>query len=260
MMSNFAPLWRYREAIRLLTLRELRVRYSNSALGVIWSLIAPLMMTVVFTVLYGVLIPNPQPAYPVFFLAGLLPWNFFSLALTSSTQSVTANSNLVKRVYFPREILPISIVLANGFNYLVALIPLTALMVIYGVPFTPALLWVIPILATQVTLSIGLGLGLSALNTLFRDVQQMVDILVLPLFFLTPVFYDLGQIQTATIRTGLAIVNPMASLVTCYRAAIYGGQAPDPMTLTITIAESLAVLAIGWFLFRRTSDAFTDEL
>ncbi len=259
-MLTQVPVWRYREAVRLLTLRELRVRYSNSALGVVWSLIAPLAMTLVFTVIYGVVVPSPQPAYPVFFLAGLLPWNFFSLALTSSTQSITGNGNLVKRVYFPREILPISVVLAIGINFLVALIPLAVLMIAYGVPFTPALIWVIPILATQIVLSIGLGLGLSALNTLFRDVQQMVDILILPLFFATPVFYDLSLVQNATVRAVLTIGNPMAGLVSAYRAAIYSGQAPDSFTLGVAAIEAVALLLIGWVLFRKTSDAFVDEL
>lgn len=260
-MTTFdASVWRYREAIRLLTLRELRVRYSNSALGVVWSLIAPLVMTVVFTAIYGFLMPTPKPAYPVFFLAGLLPWNFFSLALTSSTQSITSNSNLVKRVYFPREILPISIVLANGINFLVALVPLTALMLYYGVAFTPALLWLVPILAVQITLSIGLGLGLSAVNALFRDVQQLVDVLILPLFFITPVFYDLGQMQNVLMRSVILIANPMANLVTAYRTAIYDGQTPDLVFLGIALGEALVVLAIGWWLFRRSSDVFTDEL
>ena len=259
-MLTQIPIWNYREAVRLLTLRELRVRYSNSALGVVWSLIAPLVMTVVFTLIYGVIMPNPQPAYPVFFLAGLLPWNFFSQALTASTQSVTGNGNLVKRVFFPREILPISTVLATGINFLVSLIPLGILMAFYGVAFTPALLWILPILATQVALSVGLGLVLSALNTLFRDVQQMVDILILPLFFATPVFYDLSVIQSEWIRTAVTIGNPMAGLVTAYRAAIYSGRAPDALSLGVPLLEAAALLLIGWILFRKTSDAFVDEL
>ncbi len=259
-MLNFAPLWRYREAIRLLTLRELRVRYSNSALGVIWSLIAPLAMTIIFTIVFDVVSRNPMPAYPVFFLAGLLPWNFFSLSLTASTQSVTGNSNLVKRVYFPREILPLSIVFANGINYLVALIPLAVLMIVYGVAFTPALLWMIPILGIQIILSTGLGLALSALNALFRDVQQIVDILVLPLFFVTPIFYDVALVENQALKLALLIANPMASLVTAYRAAIYSATAPDLGLLSLTFLEALVIVGIGWVLFRKLSDAFVDEI
>ncbi len=259
-MLNFAPLWRYREAIRLLTLRELRVRYSNSALGVVWSLIAPLAMTVIFTIVFGVISRNPMPAYPVFFLAGLLPWNFFSLSLTASTQSVTGNSNLVKRVYFPREILPLSIVCANGINYLVALIPLAILMAIYGVGFTPALLWMIPILAIQIVLSTGLGLALAALNANFRDVQQIVDILILPLFFATPIFYDVSLVENVVLKQVLILGNPMASLVTAYRAAIYSGATPDLSILAITAVETVVIFGIGWVVFRKLSDAFVDEI
>jgi len=163
-------------------------------------------------------------------------------------------------VYFPREILPLSIVFANGINYLVALIPLAVLMIVYGVAFTPALLWMIPILGIQIILSTGLGLALSALNALFRDVQQIVDILVLPLFFVTPIFYDVALVENQALKLALLIANPMASLVTAYRAAIYSATAPDLGLLSLTFLEALVIVGIGWVLFRKLSDAFVDEI
>lgn len=253
-------IWRYREALRLLVLRELQVRYSNSVLGVVWSLLNPLVMTAIFSVVFGVLMPQTVPAYPVFFLAGLLPWNFFSQSLISSTQAIVASGNLINRVYFPREILPIAIVLANGVNFLIALVPLVILMLIYQLPLTMALLWLPVLVAVQTALSIGLGLGLAAVNTLFRDVQQIVDVAILPLFFATPIVYSLDAIRDPALRELLLRVNPMANLVAGYRAVIHAGTAPDLGYLALSAATAAASLLIGWLLFRRLSPAFADEL
>ncbi len=255
-----ASIWHYREALRLLVLRELQVRYSNSLLGVVWSLLNPLVMTAIFSIVFGVLMPQPVPAYPVFFLAALLPWNFFAQSLTASTLAIVVSTTLINRVYFPREILPIAIVLANGVNFLIALVPLFALVLVYQVPLGPALIWLPVLVLIQTVLSIGLGLGLSALNTVFRDVQQIVDVAVLPLFFATPVVYSLDAIRDPALRELLVLVNPMAALVNAYRAVVHGSSAPDLGQVAVTALIAALVLVVGWLLFRRLSPSFADEL
>lgn len=255
-----SSIWRYREALRLLVLRELQVRYSNSVLGVVWSLLNPLVMTAIFSIVFGVVMPQQVPAYPVFFLAALLPWNYFAQSLTSASMAIVGSGNLINRVYFPREILPVAIVLANGVNFLIALLPLLALILIFNIPLGLSLLWLPVLVLIQTMLSIGLGLGLSALNTLFRDVQQIVDVAVLPLFFATPIVYNLDAVRDPALRELLLVANPMASLVSAYRAVIHGGAAPDPGQLTATAAIAAVILILGWFVFRRLSPAFADEL
>ncbi len=260
MLARLSEVYAYREAARLLTQRELQVRYSNSALGVVWSLFHPLIMTVFFSLAFSVLMPSNIPRYPVFFLAALLPWNFFNVSLVGSTTIVTNSSHLVNRVYFPREILPLATVAANGVNFLIALAPMALVMWVFQAPFTVALVWLPALITVQVALSLGLGLALSALNVYFRDLQQVVEVLMLPLFFLTPIVYSSDLITNPALRQLVQVVNPMASLVTLYRQIIYFGQPPDLGGLAVTAVEAGAALLIGLAIFRRASPHFVDEL
>lgn len=260
MFSGLTEIFRYREAARLLTLRELQVRYSNSALGVVWSLFHPLLMTLFFTLVFTVMLPNSIPHYPVFFLAALLPWNFFNLSVVGSTNAITHNQQLVNRVYFPREILPVAVVAANGLNFLIALVPLALMMLALGVPFTLALLWLPVVILVQGLFSLGLSLALAALNVYFRDIQQIVEVLMLPWFFLTPIVYSSDLIANPAIRQAVLAANPMASLVTVYRQIIYAGQGPELSLLALTAAEAAAALLLGFLIFRRASPHFVDEL
>lgn len=260
MFARLTEIIHYRDAALLLTKRELQVRYSNSALGVVWSLFHPLLMTLFFSVAFTILLPNQIPHYPVFFLAALLPWNFFNLSVVGSTSVITNNHQLVNRVYFPREILPLAVVAANGLNFVVALAPLAAVMAIMGLPFTAALLWLPAVYVVQFTFSLGISLALAALNVYYRDVQQIVEVLMLPLFFLTPIVYSSDLIASPAVRQIVLAVNPMASLVTMYRQLIYAGQAPDLGLLALTAAEAAAALLIGLAIFRRASPHFVDEL
>ena len=261
MLSQLRQLYFYREAILNFVARDLKVRYSNSALGVVWSLFNPLLTTLVFTVVFTYFLPNPGiEKYPVFFLAGLLPWNFFSLSMIGTVHAVTGNSHLITRVYFPRAILPISTVLANAVHFFIALIPYFALALIYRTPLGLSLLWLPVIALAQITFSLGLGLGLSALNVFFRDLQQVVEIVILPWLFLTPVFYQPQFISNATARQWLLTLNPMAGLVTNYRLVLYTGTGPDLALLAVTALEGVVVLAVGALIFYRLSPAFAEEV
>ncbi|MDW8325808.1 MAG: ABC transporter permease [Anaerolineales bacterium] len=261
MFVQLLEVFKYREAARLLTLRELQVRYSNSVLGIIWSLLYPLALTLFFSLAFTLVFPSNIPNYPVFFLAALLPWNFFSLAVVSGAGTILNNSPLVNRVRFPREILPLAVVSANAINYLIALIPLALLMLVFGVPFTPALLWLPVLLAVQFAFVLGLVLALSALNVFLRDVQQIVEVLMLPLFFLTPIVYSYSNSPVSASLQQLALIaNPMAGLVTQYRRIIYSGIAPEWPLLGITALEALVALLAGLFIFNRLSPYFADEL
>lgn len=259
--AQLAEILKYREAARLLALRDLQVRYSNSILGVVWSLLYPLLLTVFFSLVFTVIMPSAIPNYPVFFLAALLPWNFFSLSLVSGTGAIVYNSHLINRVRFPREILPLAVVGANALNFVIALIPLALLMLIFRIPFTLALAWFPVLLVVQFALTAGLVLALSALNVYFRDIQQIVEVLMLPWFFLTPIVYSFSGQSVSPLIQQLALgLNPMAGLVTHYRRIIYEGAAPDLSLLMITALEALMLLVIGLLVFRRLSRNFADEL
>lgn len=259
MLSSLAELASYRELLRNLVARDLKVRYRNSVLGFFWCLANPLMMMVVFTVVFTILMKNDIPNYAVFVLSGVLAWNLFSTALGGAIQSIVQNSSLVMKVYFPREVLPLSVVLANGVNFLFALIVLFALIFVSGVRLGPSLLFLPVILLIQLAFTAGLALLLSALTVFYRDVGIIMETGLLAWFFLTPVFYRIEDLVPDYARL-MYVVNPMASIISAYRDVLYKGGMPALDFLARTGATSLVVLAVGYWVFRRLAPRFGEEL
>jgi lipopolysaccharide transport system permease protein len=253
-------LYQYREAIRNLVIRDLKVRYSRSALGIVWSFFNPLLMTLVYSLVFSLLASGDVPGLPVFVLAGLLPWNFLSASLLGATSAVTSNGQLINRVYFPREILPVSVIIASGINFLISLGLLFGFMLIYRTPIGLALFWLPAVMGLQLLLVVGLGLFLASVNVYLRDTQQIVDVLVLAWFFLTPIIYSLDVITNPSLRLLVQALNPMASLVTAYRAVLYAGVGPNLALLALTGAQALLALLVGAVVFRRLSPGFAEEI
>jgi ABC-type polysaccharide/polyol phosphate export permease len=169
-IRHLLELWGYRELVRNLVIRDLKVRYRNSMLGILWSLFNPLLMMAVFTVVFTVMTPySSVKSYPVFVLCGILPWNFFSASVIASIRSIVDNAPLVNKVYFPREILPISVVLANLINFLLALIVLFALMFVFQIPLTRWILLLPVVIMVQLIFTIGISLILATANVFYRD-------------------------------------------------------------------------------------------
>jgi lipopolysaccharide transport system permease protein len=223
----------YRHAIRNIAVRDLKVRYSNSALGIVWSFFNPLLMTLVYTVVFTFMLRDSGiPKYPVYILAGVLPWSFFNLATLGAISVVTANGHLIGRLYFPREILPIAIVASNAINFLIALVLLFAFIVIYQVPLTLYVLWLPVIILIQIVLSVGVALFLSAIHVFFRDTQQIMEVLLLAWFFVTPILYPLERIRPVT-RPFVLLLNPLAALIgttatSCTRARLRTSACSPP--------------------------------
>lgn len=250
----------YREAVRNLVIRDLRVRYSRSALGIVWSFFNPLFMTLVYSLVFTVLVRSTVPKFPVYILAGLLPWNFFAGSLLGATVAVTSNGHLINRVYFPREILPVAVILANGVNFLIALSLLFGFALVYAVPLGLTLLWLPLLAAVQLVLVLGLGLLLASVNVYYRDTQQIVDVVVLAWFFLTPIIYSLDLITNPALRVLMQALNPMAALVVAYRQVLYAGGSPDLAMLSVTAAQAVLLLLLGALIFRRLGPGFAEEV
>ena len=267
MIARFEELVQYRELIRNLIIRDLKVRYKNSALGVLWSLLNPLLMTLVFTVVFTIMIPSEIDAYPVFFMCGFLPWGFLAASLTGGTASIVGNAHLIKKVYFPREILPVAEVLSNLVNFLLALIVLFALILVYGVRLTPAVLTLPLIILAQTMFVTGLVLLLSTANVFYRDTKHILEVLMQAWFFMTPIFYPItilppdAQILGLTIDVQLWLrrLNPMASLVASYRDVLYRGAPTGVDFFLRTLVTCLLVLVIGYLVFCRFSRVFGEE-
>jgi len=267
--ARVAELWQYRELLRNLVVSDLKSRYKNSVFGFFWSLLNPLGMMLVFTLIFGVLTPNVQiEKYPLFLLCGLLPWNYFSTSVTGSLYSVVGNGNLVKKVYFPRAVLPIATVLSQLVNFLLAFIVLFAALLIFQANFSPWL-WTLPIvLLIQTVFTVGIALVLSTLNVFYRDTAMIMDVVMLAWFFLTPVFYSATILPNSVTLLGvtfdpqrlLYIVNPMASLINIYRDLLYWGYRTDLDFFVRTAVTAILVFAFGFWFFHRYADRFGEEL
>jgi ABC-type polysaccharide/polyol phosphate export permease len=260
LLTQFREVFQYRAAVQNLVARDLKVRYSNSVLGIVWSLFGPLMMTLVYYVVFTYLVPSGIDKFPVFILAGLLPWTFFSSSISTATNIIAGNGHLINRVYFPREVLPVANLLANTINFLIALILLFGFIAVFRVQLGASIVLLPVIILIQLAFSLGLGLFLAAVNVYLRDTQQIVDVGLLAWFFLTPIIYSIDKIANPSLRLAIMVLNPLAGLVVAYRHILYTGDMPDMLLLATTAAESILILVVGAVVFKRLSPAFAEEV
>jgi len=268
MRARLVEVFRYRELLYNLVVRDLKVRYRNSVLGVAWSLLNPLFMMLVFTVVFTVMQHSDIERYPVFVLCALLPWNFFLSSVTGATGSIVGSAHLVKKVYFPRELLPLSIVLSNLVNFLLALLVLFGMMALFHVRLTLWILYLPLLILVQIVFSSGMALLLSTLNVFYRDTQHIMEVLMLAWFFVTPILWDHNILPEVASFLGIGwpvrrltfILNPMASLISAYRDILYFGRNIDLAFLSRTVVTALVFLAIGYWVFARYSKVFGEEV
>jgi lipopolysaccharide transport system permease protein len=269
MINRLKELIRYRELITNLVIRDLKVRYKNSVLGILWSLLNPLAMMAVFTIVFTFMMPNNTiQKFPVFVLCALLPWNFFRDSVMVSIGSIVNNAPLIKKVYFPREVLPLSVVLSNLVNFFLALIVLFAMLIAFRVRLTAWALLLPLVIFTQVLFVLGLGLMLSTADVFYRDTAMIMEVVMLAWFFVTPVFWDITILPRHRLVFGLDldihrltyILNPMASFISTYRVILYQGARPAPDFFLRTFVTSLLTLIIGYWVFIRHSKVFAEEV
>lgn len=274
MGASVREIWKFRDLVFNLVVRDLKVRYKYSALGILWSLLNPLFMMLIFAVVFTLFMDQPIKVFPVFFLTGQLPWNFFQASVIGSTSSIVGNGGLIKKVYFPREVLPLSLVLSNLVHFALALIVLGIFIVVMGIGFTPYIVWLPLILFIQVMFVLGLSFFTSAINVFYRDTLMILDVLLQAWFFLTPIFYPMSAIPETVTFGGIELpaqqlmrwVNPMASIIDLYRNVLYGDPVnavpgpPDLQFLIRTGVTAFIVFMAGWWVFRRLSPRFGEEV
>lgn len=252
-------LWVYRELIYFLIWRDVKVRYKQTALGAAWAIIQPFFTMVVFTLFFGTLggFDKTVPVnYAIYTYAALVPWTFFANGLSQASNSLVGNSNLIKKVYFPRLVVPIAAVLSGVIDFVLAFIVLLGMMVYFQVAPTLNVVWLPLLLLLALVTALGVGLWLSALNVEFRDVRYVVPFLVQIWQFASPIAYP-SSIVPAQWRAVYGL-NPMVGVVEGFRWALLGtGDAPGVVVLVSTLA-ALALLASGAFYFRRMEKNFAD--
>ncbi len=255
---HLRELWEYRELLYFLTWRDIKVRYKQTVLGASWAIIQPLFTMVVFSVVFGRLakVPSDGLPYPIFSFAALVPWHFFSNGISKAANSMVGSGNMIKKIYFPRLIVPLAGVLSGAVDFVLAFIMLLGMMVFYGFIPTWNVVWLPFLLLLAFATALGVGLWLSALNVQFRDVRHAVPFLTQFWLFATPIAWPSSLLDEPW-RTLLAI-NPMVGVVEGFRWALLGqGSAPGPMILVSSIV-ALSLLIGGAFYFRRLERTFAD--
>ncbi|NLE44668.1 MAG: ABC transporter permease [Chloroflexi bacterium] len=257
-MKHLRNLYRYRDLLWLWTWREVQVRYKQSLLGVAWAILQPLALTVVFSVVFSrlVRVDTGGIPYPLFAYAALVPWTFFATSLSFGIPSLVSNMNLVTKIYFPREILPLASVGAAFVDFPMSAIVFVGMMLVYHVTPTVMSLWVIPLLVLQIVLSLAVTLAGSAVLVFFRDVRFVIPLLTQIWMYATPVIYPATLVPERW-RT-LYFLNPMAGVVDGYRRALLLGQAPLLESIALSAAVSIVLLAVGYTVFKRAEPTFAD--
>jgi lipopolysaccharide transport system permease protein len=251
-------LWQYRELLFFLTWRDIKVRYKQTALGAAWAVIQPLFTMLVFTLFFGRLarVPSDGFPYPLFSYAALLPWQLFAYALTESSNSVVANERLITKVYFPRLVVPLASILAGLVDFVIAFTLVIGMMVWYGVRPTLAILTLPFFVILAMATALGVGLWLSALNVIYRDVRYTLNFIVQFWLFASPVAYS-STLVPARWRPFYGL-NPMAGVIEGFRWALLGkAQAPGAM-LWVSVVVVALVLVGGLYYYRRMEKTFAD--
>jgi homopolymeric O-antigen transport system permease protein len=258
MTAGLRELWRRRDLVWIMTVTQVRARYKQSVLGFAWAVLQPLALMFVFTFVFSKLlgVTSEGIPYPLFSYAALTFWSFFSTSMTLGVPSMIVYGQVLKKVYFPREIIPLVTVLATLFDLAIAGAVFAVLMWYYGVAVTGALAWLPVLLAVQILLTTGVVFVVSTICVKFRDIQWGVPVLMQLWLYCTPVIYSLDVIPERW--RPLAMLNPMAGLIDGYRRVLLHGQAPDALGLGLAAVVSLAAFWFGYRYLKRREMTFAD--
>jgi lipopolysaccharide transport system permease protein len=261
LLSSLRELVAFRSLLWIFTVREVKVRYNQTFLGVAWAIAQPLSLMVAFALFFGHFagVPSDGAPYPLFYYAALLPWTFFTTCLAFGVPSLVTNTVLLTRVYFPREILPLAAVLSAGVDLAAAGVVYALLMLYYGVAPTLAWLYLPLLLAVQILFVMGVTLVLSALNVSFRDVRYALPLATQVWLYATPVIYPLSVVPESVRWLYLAL-NPMAAVVEAFRRVLVAGQAPGLAMMAPAAATAVLLTVAGYAYFKRAERHFADVI
>lgn len=261
MFNFFKNIYQYRELLWSLSLREFKIRYKQTLLGLAWAIVQPLAMMFIFTLVFSKLkmVTNADTGgfpYPIFSYCALVPWTFFSSSLKFGAASIITNMNLLLKTSFPREIFPLSKIIGSFFDYLIAMVVFAVMMIYYAVP-VHATIWLFPfVLLVQLVLTSGFCLFLSALNVYFRDIAHAVSLGMFLWLFATPVAYPIGKVPARFI--GWYKLNPMVGIIDAYRRVILEGRPPDITLFSYSIIVAIVLFILGYVFFKRSEKDFAD--
>ena len=259
MIAQIKELYAYREMIVSLVRKDLRGRYKGSVLGFLWTFINPLFQLVVYTLVFSYILKSNIDKYYLYLFVALIPWIFFSASITGGAASVVAQKDLVKKIYFPRQVIPISYVTSCFVNMLLCFIVIFVVVLFSGIRLSIAGLLCLPVvMVVEYLLALGMALLCSAVTVYFKDLEHILGIISMAWMYLTPIMYDKSIVPERFLP--VFNLNPMTHIIDCYRAVLYYGQVPELRSLLSSFVLGLVFLAVGWIVFDRMQRHFAEEL
>ncbi len=262
-MRILADIWRYRHALRSLVLKDFRVRYRNMSLGIFWSVLNPLIMLGVLVIVFSYIHPQRQTRFfPVFLLLGLVPFNFCSMVISTSTACILDHAHIIKKVAFPRVIIPLAVVYSQIIHLVMQLAVLFMFILLFRVPLHGTLVWLPLIYLVELVFLLGAAYLLSALNVFYRDVLYLVQSILTVMFWFTPIFYALPMVRTSLHPAlyQVYLLNPLAGCIDASRRAVLEGQAPDLQAFGTAVAVAVVILLVGVYYFTRKEGQFAERI
>ena len=258
MLAGVRELLQHRDLVINWTIREIKVRYKQSLLGAAWAILQPLSSTIIFSIIFSriVRVPTDGIPYPIFYYSALLPWTFFVTSISTGVPSLVNNMNLVTKIYFPREIVPLAAILASLVDFLIASLIFIGMMIFYQLPVTPSFVYIPLILLIQVILMAGIVLLGSALNVFYRDIRFILPLGLQLWMYLCPIIYPLSRVPERF--RFLYMLNPMATVIDSYRRVILQAQLPQATYLLCAISVSIILFLASYYYFKKAETVFAD--
>jgi lipopolysaccharide transport system permease protein len=258
LLANLSKLRQYKDLVWTLSLHRIKVRYKQSVLGILWAFLQPISMMLVFTFIFSLIarMPSEGIPYAIFAFTALLPWNYFSTSVVNATSSLVKDAQFVTKVYFPREILPITYIIAALFDFAIASTLLAVLMIYYRIALTVNVLYVIPILLVLTCFALAISFIFSATQVRFRDIGMAVPLLLQLWLFATPVIYPLSAVPERW--QSLYALNPMVGVIESFRQAVLKGEPPNIRSLTFSAVVSVILLFVSYLYFKRVEATMAD--
>ena len=257
-MELFRNLYNYREFLKTSIKKEFRGKYKKSFLGVLWSFLNPLFQLLIYAIVFPLILKNNVDNYAVFLIVALMPWTFFNSTIIQSAACIVGNAGIVKKVYFPREILPISTVTSNLINFMITQIIVFVALLISGIGFGTSIIIFPIVVLIQYILQLGLAFIFSAITVYVRDVEYIINIFMMLMFYLCPIDYDAGMIPGEFLK--FFKLNPMFHIISMYRTILYDKQMPSMLSLLWLFVVCIGILFGGYFIFKKLQKRFAEEL
>ena len=257
-MEVFKNLYNYRELLKTSVKKEVRSKYKNSFLGVMWSFLNPLLQIVVYAIIFSLILKNKQENYAIFLCCGIIPWTFFSIAINKSAFTLIENGNIIKKVYFPREIIPISVVTAETINFLISTLIIIGFTVIGGIGISKFILFYPIILGVQYVIILAFSFIVSSICVYFRDLQHFIGIILQLLFYAAPIVYSQDAIPTE--YQWILKYNPMTYIINAYRDIFYYQKLVNFMPLIILFVIGILTCVVNYKIFYKLQKGFAEQL